>query len=326
MDALKIEERLDKVVGGAIEISQDIGGIRFETMMQVMEFAKMLSLSGAAIPKHLRNEPGACLGIVVQALEWRFSPYFVANKSYFVNDRLAYEAQLLHAVVLTRAPIKNNEAHVEYSGEAQKRRARIWVELTSGGIKEYETPEVGTIPVKNSPLWKGDVDQQLFYYGSRGLARRHFPHVLGGVYSKDELEGSEDNTGPDKAKDVTPKPSIGERLKGNKGRGFDAKHIEKQTAQTILNPAGATHSADGDGAAGEETRAAVNAASPAEAHDAETGEVAEFGAADAMEMGRLAFREKRSNRPPEEWRDGKNDAFAEAFKAGFDDEEAAGKK
>lgn len=54
-------------------------------------------------------------------------------------------------------------------------------------------------------------------------------------------------------------------------------------------------------------------------------EPAEFGAADAMEMGRLAFREKRPNRPPEEWRDGKNDSFAEAFKAGYDAEEADAK-
>lgn len=54
-------------------------------------------------------------------------------------------------------------------------------------------------------------------------------------------------------------------------------------------------------------------------------EPSEFGAADAMEMGRLAFREKRPNRPPEEWRDGKNDSFAEAFKAGYDAEEAEAK-
>lgn len=66
--------------------------------------------------------------------------------------------------------------------------------------------------------------------------------------------------------------------------------------------------------------------------DEETGEVTEeettvgFSAADAMEMGREAFRTKRPNRPPEEWRDGKNDSFAEAFKAGYDDEEASQKK
>lgn len=74
-----------------------------------------------------------------------------------------------------------------------------------------------------------------------------------------------------------------------------------------------------------------NGSDEAEA-DTETGEIldeendSEFTAADAMEMGRLAFREKRPARPPEEWRDGKNDSFAEAFKAGYDAEEAEAKK
>jgi hypothetical protein len=76
----------------------------------------------------------------------------------------------------------------------------------------------------------------------------------------------------------------------------------------------------------------VTETQPAETVDEETGEVTEeettpdFSAADAHEMGRLAFREKRPNRPPEEWRDGKNDSFAEAFKAGYDAEEADAKK
>jgi hypothetical protein len=41
--------------------------------------------------------------------------------------------------------------------------------------------------VKNSPLWKGDVDQQLFYYSVRAFARRHFPDVMMGIYTVDEL-------------------------------------------------------------------------------------------------------------------------------------------
>lgn len=65
---------------------------------------------------------------------------------------------------------------------------------------------------------------------------------------------------------------------------------------------------------------------PTKAETKPADEEAEFSAADAMEMGRQAFRDKRPNRPPEEWRDGKNDSFAEAFKAGYDDEEATHKK
>ena len=53
-----------------------------------MTFAKLMALSHVAIPKHLRGNPGACLAVTIQAIEWRLSPYAVANKSYSVNDRL----------------------------------------------------------------------------------------------------------------------------------------------------------------------------------------------------------------------------------------------
>jgi hypothetical protein len=46
-----------------------------------MEFSKLLSLSGTAMPKHLRGNPGGCLAVVIQALEWRMSPISVANQS-----------------------------------------------------------------------------------------------------------------------------------------------------------------------------------------------------------------------------------------------------
>src|SRR5262245_32102388 len=99
MDLTKIEEKLDKTVAGAVAVSDQVGGVLFQNMAEVMEFAKLLSLAGTAVPKHLRGNPGGCLAVTIQALEWRMSPVAVANKSYEVNDRIAFEAQLIHAVV-----------------------------------------------------------------------------------------------------------------------------------------------------------------------------------------------------------------------------------
>ena len=114
------------------------------------------------------------------------SPFAVANKTYVVNDRLAYEAQLINAVILRRAPIKGR-MKIEYTGEGEKRRCKVTATLTDGDRVEYESPEIGKIPVKNSPLWKGDPDQQLFYFASRSMCRRHFPDVILGIYTADEL-------------------------------------------------------------------------------------------------------------------------------------------
>src|ERR1700730_760606 len=211
----RIASKIDTKIAGTLQVSDKVGGISFTNAGEVMEFAKMLSISQGAVPKHLRGNPGACLGIVMQAIEWRMSPFAVANKSYVVNDRLAFEAQLIHAVAIQRAPIEGR-IRFEFSGEGATRKCTASAKL-AGQLKNgkgeledhwlsYTSPAIGEIKVKNSPLWVSDPDQQLTYYSVRALCRRHFPDVLMGIFAPDEFDG------PARARDVTPKPTLGERL------------------------------------------------------------------------------------------------------------------
>lgn len=206
----RIAERIDPDTTRRLAVSDAAGGLAFVDMAQVMEFAKLMAVSGVAVPKHLRGNPGACVAVAMQSVEWRMSPYAVANKSYSVNDRLAYESQLIQAVILQRAPIRGR-FKVEYLGEGDKRRCRVIATLNDGSGEqvEYTSPEFGKIQPKNSPLWKTDPDQQQFYYSGRALCRRHFPDVLLGVYAKDEIEDSPRD--PIQARDVSPK-GLGDRL------------------------------------------------------------------------------------------------------------------
>lgn len=187
-DALAERKTYSKSLAAETSISAS-GNMDFRNIDQIMNFAKLMALAGVAIPKHLRETPGACMAVCIQAAEWQMSPFAVANKSYSVNDRLAYEAQLVNAVILRRAPIIGR-FKITYSGEGDKRRCRVAAKLNDGSGEEveYESPEIGKIPVKNSPLWKGDPDQQLFYYSSRAMCRRHFPDVILGIYTQDELQ------------------------------------------------------------------------------------------------------------------------------------------
>src|ERR1700688_4930068 len=105
----------------AIAVSRSAGGVSFATVSEVMEVAKLMAVADKAVPKHLRANPGACLRIVFQAVEWRMSPWSVADKSYEVNDRIAYESELIHAVIEARAPLKKR-LEVEYEGDAAERR------------------------------------------------------------------------------------------------------------------------------------------------------------------------------------------------------------
>ena len=191
----RIEGKISQERASEISIS-GAGALAFGTASDVMEFAKIMSVAGVAIPKHLRENPGACMAVIIQASEWKMSPFAVANKSYSVNDRLAYEAQLINAVILRRAPIQSR-FKIEYSGVDATRKCKVSVITIDGDTVEYESPPFAQIPVKNSPLWKGDPDQQLFYYSSRAMCRRHFPDVLLGVYTMDE------------AQDMQPRQAVG---------------------------------------------------------------------------------------------------------------------
>lgn len=181
----RIEGRISTEKTEALAIAS--GNLAFANVADMMEFAKIMSISGVAVPKHLRENPGACLAIVIQSSEWSMSPFAVANKSYSVNDRLAYESQMVNAVILRRAPIRGR-FRISYSGEGSNRKCKVEATTTDGEIVEYESPAIGLITVKNSPLWKSDPDQQLFYFSSRAMCRRHFPDVLLGVYTADEIE------------------------------------------------------------------------------------------------------------------------------------------
>lgn len=226
-DLDKIEQKLDLTKAGAVAVSDNVGGIMFTNMSEVLEFAKLMSLSKNAVPKHLQGEPGICLAVSIQALEWRMSPFAVANKSFEVNGRIAYESQLIHAVVEARAPLKQR-LRCAHEGEGEK-----MVCVVTGHFKGevdpviYRSPEFSKITPKNSPLWKTDPQQQLWYYSVRAFARRFCPDVLLGIYAEDELKDG--NIGPDYARDVTPASGLKDRLKGqNHGRGFSRDHVENQ--------------------------------------------------------------------------------------------------
>lgn len=241
----QIEGRIDKAIIGATPVNMSLGGVQFTTMMELFELAKMMSVAGTAVPKHLRLNPGACLAVSIQALEWKMSPFAVANKSYEVNDRIAYEAQLIVAVINARAPIKE---HLRYTYQGEGLEMQCFVSGTFKGETEphiYESPKIKDITVKNSPLWKGDPKQQLSYYSGRGWCRRHSPETILGIYAVDEMEDAEP-IGSSSTRAEKPVPSIGQRLAGNKGTGFSAdgvtkalEHVPAQTlpAETVREPA-----------------------------------------------------------------------------------------
>lgn len=247
-DPAKIEEKIDKVITGSIELSDEGGGIAIKRLIDAMEVAKMMSISGPAVPLFMQNQPGICYAAVVRAVRWGMDPFFVAEQSYLVKnpksgeEKIAFMAQLIVAVINARAPLQK-KLRVVYEGEGEAMKATVYG-LPKHQTEEldYETPTLKELiavkgrndygKVKGSPLYDTDPKQALWYYGSRGFCRRHFPEVLAGVYDMDEFE-------PVEPKDVTPeRKTLTERLKTKRiasQRGFDAAGIEREM-QTVSGP------------------------------------------------------------------------------------------
>jgi hypothetical protein len=214
-------------VGQEITVSSHLGAVAFANVADVITLGQTMARAGIAVPKHLRDQPGACTAVVFYASEWGMSPYAVANKSYSVNDRLAFEAQLVHAVIEMRAPLHEDSLNTEYTGDGDQRKLKVYAKCMIRGVVktlEWESPEIGKIQPKNSPLWKTKPDLQLFYNTSRDWARRHFPHILMGVYAHDELLDS-DEMRAEHARDVTPNAGVADRLTGN-GEGFRPGNVQ----------------------------------------------------------------------------------------------------
>lgn len=192
-------------------------------MDRMMKMAEILAKGKVTVPAHLQNNIGDCMAIVLQAAQWNMDPFAVAQKTHLVSGKLGYEAQLVNAVVITRAPVTGRPQY-EWFGDwsrvigkfkektSQKGdvyRVPGWnMEDENGlGVRVWMTMKGETEPrvldllltqatVRNSTLWAGDPKQQLAYLAIKRWARLYCPDVLLGVYSADELDAPEPPPAP----------------------------------------------------------------------------------------------------------------------------------
>jgi hypothetical protein len=159
-----------------------------DMLEKMQSLANLMSTSKVTVPAHFRGQPGDCLAVVMQAMQWQMNPYACAQKTHLVNGTLGYEAQLVNAVIQSSGAIKGR-FHYEYQGEGQNILCRV------GAIPKDEDEVVWTewlssssVTTKNSPLWKTNTKQQMGYLQVKNWGRLYCPGAILGVYSVDELE------------------------------------------------------------------------------------------------------------------------------------------
>ena len=154
----------------------------------VERVAAIMASAKISIPAHLNGNKADCFAIALQALQWGISPFIVAQKTSVVNGSLTFEAQLVNAVVQSSGFI-SGRFHYQWDGAGADRKCRAGAKIKGEDEITWGTWSVSSSqPIKNSPLWKSDPDQQLAYLSVKKWARLYCPHAIQGVYTPDEME------------------------------------------------------------------------------------------------------------------------------------------
>lgn len=190
---------------------------------KMMKLADLMATGRATVPKHFNGNPADCLAVIMQSMQWQMNPFAVAQKTHVVSGVLGYEAQLVNAVITSRAPVRGRIQYEWFGawekvlgkfeeresktknddyGRPVKYRVPAWnvADEEGLGIKVWatfrgeETPRELTLLMtqartRNSTLWADDPRQQLAYLATKRWARLYCPDVILGVYSPDELDG-----------------------------------------------------------------------------------------------------------------------------------------
>nr|WP_199065027.1 RecT family recombinase [Chromobacterium sp. ASV5] len=175
---------------------------------RMMRMAEIMASGRATVPQHLRNNPGDCLAVVMQSMQWRMNPFAVAQKTHLVNGALGYEAQLVNAVI-SSSSLLQTRINYSWDGDWSKCNGKtdknpsltVTVTATLRGetMPRILTISMAQVGVRNSPNWEYDPKLQLAYLCTKRWARLHAPDVLLGVYTPDELE-----VGAQPERDITP--------------------------------------------------------------------------------------------------------------------------
>lgn len=206
-----------------------LGKVSMVDYEHVMTIGKIMATGQGGVPAHCRGSVGMCLRICFNAVEWGMSPFSLADQTYVVNDRLAYMAAVIHGLVEARAPLQRTPLDTEYIGEGLDRQIKVTGYFISGEKREYLSPKVKDIKVKNSPLWTSDVDQQLHYYGTRAWARRWCPNILLGVYTREELMANMNAGREDAPNEV--QSTLRARLAASKTKAKEGHNHEQAVAE-----------------------------------------------------------------------------------------------
>jgi hypothetical protein len=178
------------------EESVNLPTLERQTETEVFELmqrqAKLYAASTMA-PDHYRGNVSNCFFAFEYAKALNISPVLFMQKSYALKGKIGIEAQLAVSLVNRSGKIKDRIMY-EFSGSGDDRKCRAYAVTESGVTCDAEcsvqlAKNMGWF--QRSDHWKHNTDQMLAYRAASLMTRRHFPEIIGGLYTVDELRDME---------------------------------------------------------------------------------------------------------------------------------------
>lgn len=167
----------------------------------VQRVAKMFAAS-TIVPDQYKNQQSNCFIAIQMATRMNMDPMTFMQKSFIIKGKPGIEAQVGIAALNNSGLIKGR-INYEIEGEGAGKKCTAFVYDKETG-ERYEYPLLLSDALKvgmagQNPNWKAIPDLMLKYRSATYLIRAHYPDVLLGMQTKEELQDVHGQF-----KDVTP--------------------------------------------------------------------------------------------------------------------------
>lgn len=169
----------------------DLMILRPSSFAELQEWATTFAPS-MLVPESLRNKPGDVAIVLMSGAELGIPPMQALRQLYVVKGRVTMAAEMMRARCLARSEceyfICNQTDAKQAVFEAKRKGAPRSVVLG------YTMEQAVRAGLTSNPSWKAHPEAMLVARASAALARIVFPDLVGGIYAREELEGTEDFT------------------------------------------------------------------------------------------------------------------------------------
>ncbi len=185
------------------------------------------------VPEHFQRNPSNCFIAVQMAVRCNVDPFMFLQNCHVVHGKPGIEAKLAIALLNASGRISRNVRY-ELNGEGPKRSCTATVIDAQSGEEVSHTLSMETAKAegwigKKGSKWVTDPDLMICYRSAMRLCRLHYPDVLLGMYTNEEL-GEIPEAKPSRQTTVSSMEDLTERLEQGMAKD-DPSSVEESTSE-----------------------------------------------------------------------------------------------